>query len=199
MGMSVGERTQRISALQQVTQAQMSDMQTGQAGVMSDLNGQYQARIDMARLGGLPQPEQYFVDPSSPQAQQAQQQAAEQAQQAQQAQQQQAQEQMQFQYSLMMDMEKIKAESKLQAQQMADQTKQMQVQTQAMMAQMADQTKKLQAHLDHAAQMFGHRVDIAELELQTDQGEAQREIDALQGAGKMRLDALKTIQGGRNT
>ena len=62
MGMSVGERTVRLGALQAVLQQQAQDAKAGLVGILSDAKGAYQARLDMARLAGLPSPEQYFVE-----------------------------------------------------------------------------------------------------------------------------------------
>jgi hypothetical protein len=63
-----------------------------------------------------------------------------------------------------------------------------------MSQQMQEQSRQMQAQLDLAQKMFGHRVDLAMLEQQTDQAEAQREIDALQAAGKLRVDAIKAVR-----
>ena len=162
MGMSVGERTRRIQSLGMLYQQQTQDGLEGRGGVLSNLDTLYRTRIDMARLAGLPNPEQYVVDPQSPQAQQAQQQMAQQGQQQQQMQQQKEQQMMQFQYQLMTDIEKVKGEFKLQSDQMKN---------------MADQLK---AQMDMAQKMFGHRVDLVGIEADTDQAEAQQEIDRMQ-------------------
>jgi len=162
MGMSVGERGRRTAALAGIKQDHAQDQQTGQAGILSDSNATYQARVDMARMSGLPNPEQYYVNPASPEAQQAQQAQAQQAQQQQEQQMQMQQQNMEFQYNLMSTIEQIKADAKIQAQQMAEQTKWMQTQAQL------------------AEKMFGHRVDLAGIEQEADSDEAQREIDRLQ-------------------
>jgi hypothetical protein len=151
MGMSVGERTRRTAALQQVKQDHAMDQQTGQVGILSDSNGVYQARIDMARMAGLPNPEQYYRDPASPEAQQARQAISQQEQQQQQMQHEMQIQQMQFQYSLLTDVEKVKGEFKAQSDQ-------------------------LKAMID----MFAQRVKLAEVEQKGDQTEAQQEIDRLQ-------------------
>ncbi len=158
MGMSVGERTRRTAALMQIQQTQQQDMENGQAGILTDLNAMYQTRIDIARMAGLPNPEQYFLDPASPEAQQAAQ-ANQQQQQQQEAQaEQQKQETMQFQYGLMTDIERVKNEGRLQQQQMQNAVAQ------------------LQASID----MFGQRVKLAEVEQKGDVATAQVAIDAMQ-------------------
>lgn len=180
LGMSVGEKTQRMQALGQIQQDHTQLMQTGQTGVLVDLNGVYQAKVDFARLAGLPDPTQYYLDPQSPESQQAQQ-AAQQAaqQQAQQAQQQQ-QQMLQFQYSLMTDIERVKNEGRMQAEQMKQQTEQMKLMFQ-----------EQKAYMDNALNMFAQRVKLAEIEQKGDQVEAQQEIDRLQGAGKTRIERDK--------
>ena len=167
LGMSVGERSKRIGVLQNIIQQQTADSQAGMMGVLVDQNGMYQARVDLARMAGLPTPEQYYVDPSSPQAQQAQQAAQQQAQQAQQQQMQQQQEMMRFQYKMLTDIEKVKAEAKL----VSDQMK--------------DQTDKLKMYLQQAEKMFSHRVKLAELEQETDVADAQLAIDEMQAVASL--------------
>jgi hypothetical protein len=105
----------------------------------------------MARMAGLPGPEQYYRDPASPEAQQARQAISQQEQQQQQMQHEMQIQQMQFQYSLLTDVEKVKGEFKAQSDQ-------------------------LKAMID----MFAQRVKLAEVEQKGDQTEAQQEIDRLQ-------------------
>jgi len=164
-----------MGALQQIMGMQNKDVETGAMGVLSDHNGAYQARMDFARLAGLPDPSQYFVDPSSPQAKQAMQQARQQAMQQAQQQLQQQQEMMQFQYAMMTDMEKVKAEAKLMSQQMAD------------------QAKLLQKQLDIAERMFGHQVDLTKIEADLDQQDAEREVDVMQATASRALERSKVV------
>jgi 2C-methyl-D-erythritol 2,4-cyclodiphosphate synthase len=189
MGMSVGERSMRMNALEQVLQHHGMDQQTGMTGVMSDQSSTYRARVDMLRLAGIQQPELYYVDPNSPQAQQAQQAAQQAAQQQQQMMQQKEQQMMQFQYGLMTDIEKVKAEAKLMAQQMADQTK-------AQLQQMEIQAKRMEAMLQQAERMFGHRKDLAIAQGEWDQKEAQRDVDALQAEADRKLKAGEALTRG---
>jgi hypothetical protein len=173
MGMSVGERTRRSAALQMALQASAQDAQSGKTGITTDMQGEYRARVDLLRLAGLPNPESYFVDPKSEQSQRAQQAAQQaQAQQAQQAQEQQ-QQMMQFQYSLMTDIERMKGEMALARQQMQEQSKQM-------LEAMKVETERNKMHLQQAEKMFGHRVDIASIEAELDKAEAKAEVDKLQ-------------------
>lgn len=162
LGMSVGERARRMSALQLIAQDQMALAAGGKEGLLVDDNGAYQARVDAARMAGLPTPEQYYVNPSSPQAQQTMQMMQQQAQQAQQAQMEQQQQTMQFQYQLMTDMEKVKGDYKLASEQ-----------TKAQMDMLIKQMDMMQKTMDQ-------RIKIAEIEQKGDQGEAQQEIDRLQ-------------------
>jgi len=175
MGMSVGERGTRIGALQAIKADHAQDQQTGMQGIMSSPETLYRARVDLLRLSGIPNPEQYYIDPSSPQAQKAIEQAQQAAQQQAQEAQQQAQQTMQFQYSLMTDIERVKAEAKLQAQQMAD------------------EVKKLQAMLQQAEKMFGHRKDLAIAQADLDAQEAQRDIDAMQAEAERKLRAGEAL------
>jgi hypothetical protein len=70
-GMSAGERTRRASALGQVIDAQMMLADKGLDEVLVDLSGFNRAMLDWSRLMEVQNPEQYFVDPESPQAQEA--------------------------------------------------------------------------------------------------------------------------------
>jgi len=162
MGMSVGERGRRSAALQGVIGMQAQDDQAGATDILNSEAAKYQARVDFARMAGLPNPQQYFRDPSSPEAQQVKQGRAQQAEQQAQQQQQMAMQQMEFQYKLMTDIERVKAEANLAKQQLVE------------------EGKKMQAMLSQAEKMFGHRVDLAKTEVELDQAEAQREVNALQ-------------------
>lgn len=162
MGMSVGERTQRLGALQGVLAAHAQDAQTGKAGILSTERNTYQARLDMARLAGLPQPEQYFQDPDSQEAQLARQNMAQQAQAAQQQEQQIQILTAELQYRLMTDVERIKSDAKIAAQKMAE------------------DTKAMSAKLDAIMKLMGHEVKLVEIEQKGDVQEAQQEIDRLQ-------------------
>ena len=162
MGMSVGERTQRLAALGQVLQQHAADMQVGMTGILSDDTGNYQARLDMARLSGLAQPERYFVDPRSKEAMAAKQQKEQAAAAAADAQREAALMEADLQYRLMTDIERIKADAKLAAQ------------TQA------EQTKLLTAKLDAIGNLLNARVKLADIETKVDLAGAQQEIDRLQ-------------------
>jgi hypothetical protein len=89
MGMTSAQKAQRIGALNVVVTNQMAILQTGGAGILCDNAKLYNAMCDWCRASDLSTPEQYLIDPTSPEAQQAQQNMAQQAQQ--QSQQQQAQ------------------------------------------------------------------------------------------------------------
>ena len=70
-GMSSGERTRRANALGQVIDAQMMLADKGMDEVLVNLDGFNRAMLDWARLSEVQNPEQYFLDPASPQSQQA--------------------------------------------------------------------------------------------------------------------------------
>ncbi len=92
VGLSPQERARRQSNLTQILQAQLQMLQIAGPGVMVGLDNLHATLIDWARASGIDAPEQYWVDPSSPDSQQAAQanaQAQQQAQQQAEAQQQQ--------------------------------------------------------------------------------------------------------------
>lgn len=70
LGLTEGERMRRSGSLGRVIEIQNLDAQTS-AGVLIDQKSRYAARLDFARNASLPDPEQYWVDPESPEAQQA--------------------------------------------------------------------------------------------------------------------------------
>jgi ABC-type arginine transport system ATPase subunit len=74
----------KLAATDAVINYSLQAMQAGANGIMVDWNTIYNAMKDRARYAGMDFPEQYWIDPSSPEAQQAMQQQ----QQAQQQQQQ---------------------------------------------------------------------------------------------------------------
>lgn len=91
MGLTTAQRTQRQMALQMVVNQQVAMMQQGLSGQLTDTGRLYNAMCDWLRAADLQDPDQYLINPASPQAQQAAQ-AAMQQQQQQQAQMQQLQE-----------------------------------------------------------------------------------------------------------
>ena len=99
-GLSFGERSKKVSALGNIVQQQQMLIQGGQGGIMVDMNGHYSALIDQAKASGVDNPEQYYIDPSTPESQQAAQQSQQQQQQQQQAMQQQQQQMMQMQVQM---------------------------------------------------------------------------------------------------
>lgn len=108
MGLTTAQRTQRQMTLQMVVQQLQGLLTSGMAGQLTDLSRYFNAMSDWLRASGLSDPDQYLIDPASPQAQQA----AAQQQQAQQAEQQQAM-QLQVQIAQMthgFEMEKQQAE-----------------------------------------------------------------------------------------
>ena len=107
IGLSRSERQQRIQMLEMVIQKQQLAIEKAGPGVLADYTGIYRALIDQLKAGNLNNPEQYYIDPASPEGQQAQQQNAQNAQQQQQVMQQQVQQTMMLQQSI----EQMKQES----------------------------------------------------------------------------------------
>ena len=70
-GLSVGERAHKKAALEQVIALQVQAMQAGLDGVLTDSSRTYQAIIDHGYATMLPNPEQYWIDPSSQDSQAA--------------------------------------------------------------------------------------------------------------------------------
>jgi len=71
VGMSQGERLRQAAALQQIMGMQAQAMQSGLDGILVDADRMYNTQIDYVRANGLSSPEQYWINPSSPQAQQS--------------------------------------------------------------------------------------------------------------------------------
>ncbi len=163
-GMSVGERGRRAGALNAVIQQQDADAEKGLNGILYDLDSAYQARVDLAQLAGLPNPQQYYLNPKSDSSQQAQQQQAESQAAQQQMAQQQQQEQMQFQHNLLLGVEQLKADNR------------------QAIAELQEEGKAARAEMDQMLKLFSEKVNLAELEQNADTNEAQLEIDRLQTA-----------------
>jgi hypothetical protein len=75
MGMTTTEKAERIMALTQTIQQMQQMIATGGSGIIVDLPRLYNAMGDWVRTAGLGSPDQYFIDPKSPESQQASQQA----------------------------------------------------------------------------------------------------------------------------
>ncbi len=88
VGMTEGERMRRRVTLEGIYAKQKEAMATGQDGVLVNLDGIYATLADICRASYIDEPEEYWINPASPESQQRQQQNAQQAQQAQQQQQQ---------------------------------------------------------------------------------------------------------------
>lgn len=67
-GLSPGEKSRKVAALQQVISYQWSVIQAGQDGVMVTLPNLYNAYLDWANAQELDAGEKYFTDPNSPTA-----------------------------------------------------------------------------------------------------------------------------------
>jgi len=72
MGMTTVERTSRMQALTALLGMQQQILQGGGAGVLTDNSKMYNAMCDWSRANNLTTPQEYFIDPTSPEAQQAQ-------------------------------------------------------------------------------------------------------------------------------
>lgn len=70
-GMSPGERARRVSVLGQIVQAQLQLAERDMDDVLVNIEGFYKALTDWARAADMPNPEQYWIDPSTPASQQA--------------------------------------------------------------------------------------------------------------------------------
>ncbi len=105
IGLSPNERQRKSQNLQQVMQTQQQLMQQGGDGILVDVGKVHNALIDWARSADVDAPQQYWIDPASPEAQQAMQQRQEQQQQQQQ--QQAAQQEQVLQLSTQLEAAKI--------------------------------------------------------------------------------------------
>jgi len=91
VGVSPGERSKRVGALNQMLAYQMQLLQSGGANVMLTLNNVHRLLLDLGTAQGLDSIESYWIDPESPESLEAQQAMGQQSQmQAQQQQQAQA-------------------------------------------------------------------------------------------------------------
>lgn len=79
VGMSPGERSRRVSMLEQMLNHQIALAQQGMEDVLVNVDGFYSTMMDWARAGDIQNPERYWVDPQSEGAKQAMQSKQEQA------------------------------------------------------------------------------------------------------------------------
>ena len=78
MGMTTGEKAQKIRALQETIMQQTQIAAQGGMGMLVDKSKLYNALTDLARANDVTDPSQYWVNPDSEQAQQAEMQMAQQ-------------------------------------------------------------------------------------------------------------------------
>lgn len=71
VGMSPGERTRKVGALAQVVQSQFELAQNDMDDVLVNIDGFYRALTDWGRASEIPNPEQYFLDPTTDESKQA--------------------------------------------------------------------------------------------------------------------------------
>lgn len=72
LGLSVGERIKMAGALQKVIDQQTTLLQQGGQGTLVTEANIYRSLVEFARMAGLPNPKQYWVDPLSEEGQKAQ-------------------------------------------------------------------------------------------------------------------------------
>ena len=106
VGQTIGQRNAAQQALMTFIQLGTQALSNGLGGQIVDLGGIYKAMGDWLKMAGVDNPDQYLIDPSSPQAQEAQQRQAQQQQEMQQMQQQLMQ--------MQVDLDKYKHDSELQ-------------------------------------------------------------------------------------
>ncbi len=63
LGLSQGEKMRRIAAYETLLEKQTSVMEAGKEGVLVDDGNLYKALVDQANIQGLPEPDQYWLDP----------------------------------------------------------------------------------------------------------------------------------------
>lgn len=83
IGMSPQERARKESTMRAIVESQVALAQQGEDGTLVDSERFYKALTDWGRYAEIPNPEQYYIDPRTPEAQQAAKAKAEQAQAAQ--------------------------------------------------------------------------------------------------------------------
>jgi hypothetical protein len=71
IGQSDSQRAKRMVSLDQVLQKQMTAMQSGMGGILTDESRIYNSVYDWSTTAMLPGPERYWIDPKSEQAQRA--------------------------------------------------------------------------------------------------------------------------------
>lgn len=80
IGKSPGERARMQAVLDKMLQTHLQLEQLGFNGILTDLEGFYALLMDWARIGDVPHPERYYIDPQSEQSLKAQEQRAKSAQ-----------------------------------------------------------------------------------------------------------------------
>ena len=144
IGLSQSERQRRYQALGVILDQQLQAMQSGADDVLTDYRNIYRALIDQAKAAGLNAPEQYWINPESPEAMQALQGKAQSAQQNLEFQQQQAQQMAQLQVMLQGMQEETKRQG-----QMLD-----------MQKERADYVQRwVEMELKHGADVPGHGIE----------------------------------------
>lgn len=109
IGLSNSERSQRYQALGAIFSQQVQAMENGKDGILTSDEKIHQTLTEQARAAGLTAPEQYWINPESPEAMQARKMQAQQGQQQMQMQQQMDEQNKQ----LMMQLEQMKSTTKL--------------------------------------------------------------------------------------
>lgn len=160
IGMSAAERQRRAAALQGVIVMQQTALENGLSGQLVGLQQVHRALIDYGRMMDLPAPEQYWIDPSSQEAQQAaraQQETAE-------KEKQEAQQLALMQYQILPQVEQIKAQNKVEIQEMQN------------------SIAAMKAMMDQQAMALDARIKILDIEAKVDAQDAAQGIDKMQAA-----------------
>lgn len=162
VGLSSGTRMRQASSLAQVIQQQETAMQGGFDGVMVNAQNMHKARVNFARLMGVAAPEQYWVDPQSPEGQQAAEQKAQAQMQAQMQAQQQQMQMQQEQMQAMMGLQRMQEETK------------------RFIAQLKEQSGQYKADLDHLQKTIDQRLKLIELNAKFDSEEVPDSVSVSQ-------------------
>ena len=79
IGMSPNERARKEQTMRAIVDAQVALAQQGEDGTLVDSERFYKALTDWGRFAEIPNPEQYFIDPATPESQEAKKQKQQQA------------------------------------------------------------------------------------------------------------------------
>jgi hypothetical protein len=198
VGAGASEEQQKMGALQQVFAIQKEMVMSDPTQSMVGPKQMYSALSDFVELNGLGDPDQFFLDPESPEGQQMLQQKQQQAQQQQQQAMQEQQTQIQMQQAALQAQQQVAQAEQVKAQ-ATMQNGQLKAQIDAMKAQHQQEIDQMKNQISAAKEAGTQRFNIQKLQTDAALKLTELELNAKRDLNKDVQDNQGAVNGSEST